>query len=454
MTAPRPRTKLSWRRKLAFVALTIVLLVLLFEGALQILCLASANFAGFLNPNKSEQMFDPTLGYRPHPDWPDHDEYGFRNAERPDHAAVVALGDSQTYGASVTRPHAWPQQLEEIAGVSTYNMAYGGWGTMQYYLLLDEALALSPDLVVVGFYSGNDLFDAYRAIYKTERAVELRSRDATVLAAVEEARRGDRELKRPWDLTHQAIAGETVTFEPSALVPSPVSPLPHIQWTDAPPPPASVSSPTAERAGGGFERKSVLEYSKLYLLTAMLARWDLRGVLRDDREPRAWKTYSERASHAPPALLLAVDGGTVRTILTPAARLNALAIADLRIAEGLRASLDAFVRMRDRIGDRGKLAVLLIPTKELVFYELARRVLPAIPAALSQLAEQETALWNQTKAFLDAAGIAWIDPLPALRASIDAGVSPYPMTHDGHPNTTGNRILAEVVAASMSEPPP
>src|SRR5210317_913473 len=52
-----------------------------------------------------------------------HDEWGFRNYERPPNADIVAIGDSQTYGISASSDQSWPAHLSKISGQATYNMA-------------------------------------------------------------------------------------------------------------------------------------------------------------------------------------------------------------------------------------------------------------------------------------------------------------------------------------------
>ena len=87
-----------------------------------------------------------------------HDAWGFRNARVPERATIVAVGDSQTYGVSAPARETYPVALAEITGVSVYNLALGGYGPVDYEILLDDfGWSLEPEQVVVGFYFGNDL---------------------------------------------------------------------------------------------------------------------------------------------------------------------------------------------------------------------------------------------------------------------------------------------------------
>lgn len=84
----------------------------------------------FLTPNViysplSNQTYDQRLGTKMNPQLEDIDEKGFRNPAPLDHADIVTLGDSHTYGVNVSSAMSWPQQLAEMDGVTVYNLASG-----------------------------------------------------------------------------------------------------------------------------------------------------------------------------------------------------------------------------------------------------------------------------------------------------------------------------------------
>jgi lysophospholipase L1-like esterase len=130
------------------------------------------NPVNFLSP---DLVSDAVLGQRVEPGSAFHDAWGFRNERVPEHADVVAIGDSQTYGVSANAYASWPAWLARITGRSVYNLGMGGYGPIQYEHLLNErALRLAPSAVVVGFYFGNDLLDSYRTVYGLEHWSGLR----------------------------------------------------------------------------------------------------------------------------------------------------------------------------------------------------------------------------------------------------------------------------------------
>lgn len=71
---------------------------------------------------------DARLGYRNNPLTPGLDARHWRNAAALEHADIVALGDSQTYGFNVSTKEAWPQRLGKMLNASVYQMAVAGYG--------------------------------------------------------------------------------------------------------------------------------------------------------------------------------------------------------------------------------------------------------------------------------------------------------------------------------------
>lgn len=127
-------------------------------------------------------VLDPVLGKRLEPGAAGHDQWGFRNREVPDRADVVTIGDSQTYGTGVPRLRSWPVQLSELTARRVYNVSLGGYSPIEYYQLLRRyALPLKPSVIVVGFYFGNDLQEAYRRVYALPYYTALRRKDVPSL---------------------------------------------------------------------------------------------------------------------------------------------------------------------------------------------------------------------------------------------------------------------------------
>ena len=123
----------------------------------------------------ADPVFDSVLGARLPPHTSGHDAWGFRNHAVPEEADVVTIGDSQTYGVGAPGPRAWPVQLGRLTGRRVYSAALGGYSPIQYRELLQRyALPLHPSVVVVGFYLGNDLWEAHRTVYALPHWAALR----------------------------------------------------------------------------------------------------------------------------------------------------------------------------------------------------------------------------------------------------------------------------------------
>jgi len=108
----------------------------------------------------SNKILDEKLGYKVDPTLnPDIDDAGFRNSELKSIANLVALGDSHTFGFNVASEDSWPQQLARMLNKTVYNFGVGGYGILQYQFLMNEAIKMKPEHIVLGLYLPNDLGD-------------------------------------------------------------------------------------------------------------------------------------------------------------------------------------------------------------------------------------------------------------------------------------------------------
>jgi lysophospholipase L1-like esterase len=91
------------------------------------------------------------------------DAEGFRNPVVREQIDVAALGDSFVEAMTSAREDAWPARLEQMTGRKVQNYGTSSFGPQQeLYVLQDYAVRHQPREVVLGFFSGNDLFDAER----------------------------------------------------------------------------------------------------------------------------------------------------------------------------------------------------------------------------------------------------------------------------------------------------
>ena len=385
---------------------------------------------------------DPSLVYRPNPEYPEHDARGFRNPAVPDRAELVALGDSMTYGVGVAPKESWPRQLATLAGRTMYNISYGGYGPVHSLLLWDEALSFQPHVVIEAVYVGNDLFDAFDLVYGHGRRPDLRTPDGALQAAVrvEELREPiARRVNRLW-LSPSSNALEA-PGEPTRRGEDP-HPPDRLGSADALPA-ASERHPSRGSTGRWrwFE-----ERSSLYALLRR-TRFTLSRTVDEHRQPadREWRDAFDYAARHPGCCQI-FDDGRFRTVMAGRYRLAALDLGDPRIQEGLQITERALEQMEISARSKGiRFLVLLLPTKEMVFLDRWDK----LPAELKVVTANEEVVLERLRSALRARQIEYLEGLPVLRAALAAGRQPYPESRDGHPNSVGHEVLARALAGRL-----
>ena len=71
---------------------------------------------------------------------------------------VVTIGDSFSYGVVPHYYHYTTVAEREFPGAEIYNIGFPGTNPADYlYHLVEEALPLEPDLIIISLYVGNDI---------------------------------------------------------------------------------------------------------------------------------------------------------------------------------------------------------------------------------------------------------------------------------------------------------
>jgi len=402
------------KRRSLFALLTLLLSLLVLELLLHGLARVVPRVDALLSSpwhTIPHTIKDDRLGKRPNPAYPEHDRKGFRNARVPSQVDIVALGDSQTYGAGVKPQEAWPRQLESLSGASVYSIAYGGYGPTHSLILWEEAVALRPKVIIEALYSGNDLYDSFNHVYNQQQLPRLKSSDPRIRNAVKASEDSEpivRSVSRIWTM------GKANTPKRQ-----PLSPM-----------------------------RFLSRHSKLYALLRR-ARYELTHTKVTKVTALSWE-QAKRFANRNQAYCQIFDNGQFKTVFTSEFRLAVHNLRDPRIEEGLRISLDAISKMHHLAAKEGiEFFVVLIPTKEFVFHALVQRSSSPMPQSYQNLVTNENLLWNRTKAFLQEHGIDYVDSLQALRNSLSKGNQPYKISHDGHPNALGHRAIATLVQSHM-----
>jgi hypothetical protein len=326
----------SIRKHIIFPALTVFLVIICLEIALNLLGLMSSRVNYLLaSPWAAPAVPDEQLGFRPNPAFPGHDSKGFRNPGVPASADVIAMGDSQTYGTGVEPDEAWPRQLEPMIGKTVYSMAFGGCGPVNSLILWDEAIAFDPKIIIEAFYSGNDLVDVFNTVYNMDQFVELESPEPQVQSLVRKMEGSEPIREHASRILNMGVTHKTST--------------------------KSASSPAF------FPTAFLSQHSRIYGLLRRI-KYEISQIPANTQDP--WeKAKTHAKNHS--AYTQIFNNGPFRTVFTSEYRLLALDLKDPRVVEGYRIALRAIQRMKERAEDKNiRFIVLLIPTKELVFKEL------------------------------------------------------------------------------------
>jgi hypothetical protein len=274
---------------------------------------------------------DPDLGYRVKPSTTGHDALGFRNERVPAQAAIVAIGDSMTYGVSADRAGSWPNQLGQQLGVTVYNMGLGGYGPLQYLHLARElAPTLKPEQLIVAFYFGNDLMDAYRLAHFNPRWHAWQQSTPTPAGETPFDRAGREAPKKRFEGLRDWLSRRSLLYGVLR---------------------ATVFQPLAS-----LERNQAVEQASQDTL------WPWRDPGRE----------------------------RVCTVFTPKQRLSATDLSVESVREGMEISKRAFAELKAVAQGQGrKLLVVLIPTKERVYCGYLTKMNADITATFTRLSGAE-----------------------------------------------------------------
>ena len=370
------------------------LMLVLAAGALAFL-LVEGGLRLALNPSDFMQatlIDDPVLGHRIEPLTTGHDALGFRNREVPEHASVVAIGDSFTYGVSAPRDGSWPHQLSGLLGGPVYNMGLGGFGPLQYlHLAQITARPLNARLWVVGFYFGNDLMDAYYVAHGTPHW-------------------------KDWRLSVRPI-GTLTEFDKVGMAAEPKRRFGGLRnWLSRRSMLYSVLRATV------FQRLGALEREQMVRQSAPEVQW-------------AWMDPAR---------------AEISTVFTPQSRLAAVNLENAPVREGLQIAQRALAVIQSEADQQGvRLIVVLIPTKERAYCAYLKHVGAPLPVSHAKLCDAETRASAELMRSLEAGNIRFVDTTGALETNISQHRQLYPTDSDGHFQATGYGVVAQVVADAV-----
>jgi hypothetical protein len=139
-------------------------------------------------------MPDELLGYVPRPGYRDPlvaiDGHGLRVtdgpvAHEPRDGAILAVGDSFTFGEEVGNAETWPAQLQGLTGRRVLNGGVSGYGFDQTVLRAEQLTALhKPSSVVVSFIADDIRRTEMRRLWGYDKPWFAIEHDAVVLKGV------------------------------------------------------------------------------------------------------------------------------------------------------------------------------------------------------------------------------------------------------------------------------
>jgi hypothetical protein len=275
-----------------------------------------------------------------------------------------------------------------------YNFALPGYGPAEYASLLrTDGLPLSPRVAVVGFYLGNDIFNAGYLVYLKPHYAALR--DSAVDA--------DALMKSADAITAAANQDKT-------------------RWE-----------------GRGNERTALSWMRDRTRMGRLLVQ---RGLLLPSSPKRV---YAALPADSPQRKDVCVIGRAAM-YFRPASRAMALDPSRVVVREGHRLTRIFFEQMLADAREHGvELVVLFIPTKELVFAEIVERQQGRLSEDYARLITLENQARADCEAWFEAAGIPVVDGLVPFREALDNGSVLYPPL-DAHPTKAGYALLARAVA--------
>lgn len=348
-------------------------------------------------------------------EWREHDARGFRNPSALDSAAIVALGDSQTYGTSVSSKETWPSILSVQLGEDVYNMGLGGYGPANNNDNLSIAIELKPRWIIFGLYFGNDFYDDFQFTQRNGKLSEYALDD--VLSEISE-------------LENQRTIAEEVGFLFRSGGKNKEA------TTDR-----SPSEDLGQSGVLGIIRKWLTDHSRLYgLVRTLIIRINYDAEF-NALLARDFHKAKENLTDRQLPFVSFYEGRSWQTIFTSPYRFRVMDVADPRIRTGIEISKHMLDQMRFRVSESGaKYLVLLLPTKEYVFWPRVEN--PDEHKLLAELVRDEERIHNEIKRYMQDHGIDFIDPVTELRKSES---QPYFPDGNGHPNSLGHKIIAKKV---------
>jgi hypothetical protein len=364
----------------------------------------------FLFPASFEWLIsDSDLIYRGNPLAPDNDANGFRNANIPSKAEIVAIGDSHTYGWGVHSDEAWPHELQKFTSCRVYNMGSNGVGPLQYAILAERAMHFEPRVLLIGIYFGNDFVDNWDMYIQHRDNYPVPENLLQPAIELEQKAPLERDLAMAANFLHWGAEtsgrGKNIAWYKHSAV-----------WS----------------FGQAIKNKLLNEQET-----------GMPSVLSGDFNTAVASLTARQLEYAS-----IFDGEGWRTILTSRYREAAENDDDPRIRVGYWLTEWAVQRINNLARQNGIRSIfVLLPTKESVFAAKVRDT--AEHKYFEKLITEEAHYRQRLIHFMQNLNSSYVDLTPLLRTS---AIQPYFDNANSHPNAVGHKIIAARLAEELHAP--
>lgn len=341
------------------------------------------------------------------------DNNGFRNKKVPEKADIVVMGDSMVLGLRAKREEAWPQVLGELTGKEVYQMGHCAYGFPHYYHLIDKAIELEPEKIIISFYVGNDLYDAYNLVYSKDYWKEYRNSE------IEKSRINeyDKVQEQNSDIKAAVVQGVDTNSWKFQLLKI---------------------------------RLFVREHSKLYGLLGDGTR-AIREKIGLAQSQEDIQMNIQRLGENNPGLAFHYDKEPIQTVLSPQYRHEAFDLDNSIAKDGYRITKTMIEKIDKKLKENNiQLIIAIVPSKELLYAKYMERNNESIPVELKNVSMTTEKLVNDFKNYCDDNQILHHDITMDWLEALKQGRSLFPDTIDSHPNAGGYRVVAESVMKTIN----
>lgn len=321
------------------------------------------------------------------------DADGFCNDAVPQRCDIVVVGDSYVAQSPVPREKYWSALAAKKLGRTRYNVGVGGYGPQQELIVLREfGLPKKPQIVLWGFFQGNDLRDAKHFDDYLKSGMDWVEFN------------GIQKTSFPYD--RPAVRLMIFLVKTLGLAPS----GPKASFLPRYPRPHALKA-------GGVERPIAFD------------RWTFYSLCQSPAQIRASAAWRETAKSLLEAKRICGGSGARFVIVF------------------LPAKLTVFLDEAIRQFDREKIFEFARPAlRELLNREDGGEI--TADEFIDMLKANCNAQYEVMKQFCAENGIELIDTCPALRKSVESGQWPY-YSYDTHINVIGEEIVADIVAPHL-----